>query len=132
MGKIKKPSPPEHIVIVDTNVLWHKDKGYVVSPDFDSFWDKHSDTFPMKLILPEVVKGELLFQQTTSALKLLEKANQEISDISRITERKYSHRVTHERIKKEVEDALMGGWHQGKPRLNLHRYRKLTGTMSYN
>lgn len=108
MGKIKKPSPPEHIVIVDTNVLWHKDKGYIVNPDVDSFWDKHSDTFPMKLILPEVVKGELLFQQTTSALKLLEKANQEISDISRITEKKYSHRVTHERIKKEVEERFSG------------------------
>ena len=109
MAKIKKPSPPEHIVIVDTNILWHEDKGFIVNPDFDSFWNKYSGSFPMKLVLSEVVKEELLFQQTTSALKSLEKANQEISTISRITEKQYSHRVTSSRVKKEVEDRF-NGW----------------------
>jgi len=94
MARIVRPSPPEHIVLVDTNILWHEEKKHVVNPDFESFWDKYSASFPMKLIIPDVVRGELLFQQSTSAAKLLEKANREIAAISEITEKKYSHRVT--------------------------------------
>jgi hypothetical protein len=93
MKRIAKPNPPEHIVLVDTNILWHEDKSHVVNPDFDTFWDTYSPSFPMKLILPDVVRGELLFQQTTSALKLLEKANQDLSDVSRITAKHTSVRL---------------------------------------
>lgn len=102
MAKIKKPSPPEHIVLVDTNILWCGDKGVVVNPAFDEFWDSYSSNFPMKLIVPDVVKGELLFQQTTSATKLLEKANFNIRDITKITGVKYSHRIHVDRVKEEV------------------------------
>ena len=63
MAKITKPSPPEHIVTVDTNILWHDDKGYAVNPEFDEFWQKHSGGFPMKLVIPDVVFGELLYQR---------------------------------------------------------------------
>jgi hypothetical protein len=93
-------------VIIDTNVLWHEDKAHVVNPDFDLFWEKYSSIFPMKLVIPEVVRGELLFQQTTSAFKSLEKANQEISLITQITNKTYSHRVTADRIRKEVEERF--------------------------
>lgn len=103
MARIKRPSPPQHIVSLDTNILWHKDKGHVVNPDFTQFWNAYSSIFPMKLIIPDVVKGELLFQQTTSALKLLDKANKQISDISRITDKAYSHRISSDRVRKEVE-----------------------------
>lgn len=103
MPKIKRPSPPEHVVLVDTNLLWHEDKSVVVHPDFNVFWEKYSGSFPMKLHLPEPVVGELLFQQTTSAQKHLEKANQEIAEISKITETDYTHRVTRDRIKTQVK-----------------------------
>jgi hypothetical protein len=109
MGKIIKLSPPEHIVTVDTNILWHEDKGFAVNPEFDDFWQRHSSTFPMKLVIPEVVMGELLYQQTTSAIKLLEKVNQDIGSISRITQKQYSHRITPDRVRKQVDERL-NGW----------------------
>jgi hypothetical protein len=113
MSRIAKPNPPEHIVLVDTNILWHEDKSHVVNPDFDAFWDTYSPSFPMKLILPDVVRGELLFQQTTSALKLLEKANQDLSEVSRITAKQYSHRVNPERVKREIEERF-STWTQAR------------------
>lgn len=102
MAKIKRPSPPKHIVLVDTNILWHEDKAIVVSPEFQQFWDDNSQRFPMKLIIPSVVRGELLYQQTTSALKLLTNVNKNIKKMGAITEKSYSHRITEVRIKKEV------------------------------
>lgn len=102
MAKIKRPSPPEHIVLVDTNILWHEDKEHVVNPAFDEFWKSYSSNFPMKLIIPDVVKGELLFQQTTSVIKLLGKANSNIRDITKITGVEYSHRIQVDRVRKEV------------------------------
>jgi hypothetical protein len=106
MSKIKRPSPPEHIVVVDTNLLWHEDKAHVVHPDFDAFWERHSQKFPMKLLIPEAVMGELLFQQTTSALKKLDRVNQEIAEISKITSCSHSHRITTERLKQQVKDRF--------------------------
>lgn len=106
MTRITKPSPPEHLIVVDTNILWCEDKGSVVNPKFDEFWTEHTSTFPMKLFVPEVVRGELLFQQTTSAVKLLDKVNQGFEDIGNITEKSYSHRVDKKRVKREVEERL--------------------------
>ena len=97
-----RPNPPEHIVSVDTNILWFEDKGCVVNPKFDEFWNSYSTTFPMKLIIPAVVRGELLFQQITSALKLLDKANSNIRAVTRITGKQYSHRILKDRVTKEA------------------------------
>jgi hypothetical protein len=71
MPKIRRKPPPQHLVIVDTNILWDKDKKLPVSPAFDAFWGKNSPLLPMTLHVPHVVMGELHFQQTTSALKSL-------------------------------------------------------------
>jgi hypothetical protein len=106
MPRIKKPSPPEHIVVVDTTILWHEDKTVVVNPEFDGFWNRYSAIFPMKLLIPDVVRGELLFQQRTSASKHLHKANQELQSVFSITKREYSHRVTLDRIAEQVERRL--------------------------
>lgn len=60
----------------------------------------------MKLLIPDVVRGELLFQQRTSASKHLVKANQELKNVFNITKREYTHRVTLERIAEQVERRL--------------------------
>jgi PIN domain len=106
MNKIRRRTPPPHIVMCDTNILWHEDKARVVNPVFDDFWQKHSEAFPMKLIVPDVVRGELLFQQTTSACKSLTKANNLFEELSRVTEKKYSHRATEEKIRKHVAERF--------------------------
>jgi hypothetical protein len=109
MVEINKQAPPNHIVVIDSNIIWFEDKSKVVSPEFDIFWDKHKSTFPMELIVPEVVRGEILYQQTTSAIKLLTKADALLSSLSAITEKEYSHRITPARVTKEVEKRF-DGW----------------------
>jgi hypothetical protein len=106
MNRIRRRSPPPHIVLCDTNIFWHEDKAHTVNPVFDEFWQKHSEAFPMKLIVPDVVRGELLFQQTTSACKSLTKANTYFAELSRVTEKKYSHRVTEEKVTKHVAERF--------------------------
>jgi len=101
-----RPTPPDHIIIVDSNILWHEDKSVVISPEFKQFWDDNSQRFPMKLIIPSVVRGELLYQQTTSALKLLSGANKNIEKIGAITQKNYSHRISEARVKKEVKERF--------------------------
>jgi len=113
VASIVRPSPPEHILVIDTNILWDKDKGNVVNLAFDQFWDRNSPTFPMKLMIPATVQGELLYQQTTSALKLLEKANESIREIERITGKHYSHRVTKDRVQREIAHRF-DEWLQAK------------------
>jgi hypothetical protein len=103
MKRIKKQKPKPHVVIPDTSAIWHDDKRFCADPEFDAFWTKYAAPFYFQLVIPEVVEGELLFQHTTSALKSLRRANQAISDVERVTQRRYSHRVTEQRIKHEVE-----------------------------
>ena len=103
MARIRKARPKPHVVITDTSTVWHEDKHYVVDPEFDKFWKNYADQFGFELVIPEVVRGEILFQQTTSATKGLKKANQAILDIQRVTHRQYSHRITEHRVRQEVE-----------------------------
>ena len=37
MPCIVRPSPPEHLVTVDTNILWTDEKSVLVHADFDVF-----------------------------------------------------------------------------------------------
>jgi hypothetical protein len=106
MSKIRRRSPNPHIVVCDTSILWHEDKARVVNPIFDEFWQKHSQAFPMELVIPDVVRGELLFQQTTSALKSLAKASTTFAELSQVTEKKYSHRVTEEKVTRHVAERF--------------------------
>jgi hypothetical protein len=106
MGRIRKKEPLPHLIIPDTSILWCKDKAYVVEPKFDSFWETYSKDFKLDLLVPEVVKGELLFQQSTSAIKSMKKATEEIEEISRITDKKYSHRITEHDVKNNVENRF--------------------------
>lgn len=106
VNRIRRRSPPPHIVVCDTNILWHEDKAHAVNPVFDEFWQKHGEAFPMKLIVPDVVRGELLFQQTTSACKSLTKANAFFAELSGVTQKKYSHRVTEEKVTKHVAEKF--------------------------
>ncbi|MCT6718877.1 PIN domain-containing protein [Acidovorax sp. K2F] len=106
MPKAKRTPPPEHIVVVDTNILWDKDKKLPVSPSFDNFWIKNSKVIPMSLRVPEVVFGELHFQQTTSALKALASINENYGELSGITNSQYTHRCNEATIKSQVKTKL--------------------------
>jgi len=103
MAKIKKKSVPKHLLVVDTSELWQEVKNEVVSDIFEKFWDEHGDKYTLELNIPEVVKGEIVFQHTTSALKALDRANNQFENMSRNANKKYQHSITPSKIKKDVE-----------------------------
>jgi len=106
MPKIKRTAPPTHWVVVDTNILWEKDKKLPVNPSFDTFWKQNSSLIPMTLHLPDVVLGELHFQQATSALKALSVITENFSELSGIADSPYSHKCNETTIKSQVKDKL--------------------------
>src|SRR3954447_14222803 len=113
MPKILKGKPLPQVVILDTNILWHKDKEHPVNPDFDLFWAEHQNLVNLELMIPDVVKGELLFQQVTSCSKLLDKVTEQIAEISSITAATHEHRVTREKILEQVT-AKLDKWVKSK------------------
>lgn len=106
MPRIKLESPPLHLVVPDTNILWHEDKKNPVSPAFNEFWKKNAPLIPLKLIISEVVLGELHFQQATSATKLAKTITQQTADLCGVTHSKYDARLDSNKIKKQVGDKL--------------------------
>ncbi|WP_152556590.1 PIN domain-containing protein [Methylobacter tundripaludum] len=107
MNKIKRDQIHAHIVVPDTNILWDKDKKNSVSPEFGKFWVKNLKLIPLELVVPEVVLGELHFQQATSAMKLASSITSQIAELSGIAEANYySPAIHHENIKKHVFDKL--------------------------
>ena len=91
-----------HLIIVDTSILWHEDKSHVVHPDFKTLWDNYAKEFNFKLVVPEVVRGEILFQQCTSAIKSIKKATEFIEQVERISEHHYFQRIKESEIKERV------------------------------
>lgn len=106
MAKIHRKRPPKHLLIPDTNILWYRQKDVAVSPEFTEFWINYGEKYEIELTIPEVVKGELLYQHTSSALKSLERANKQFHTLTSITNKKYSHRVSEGRVQKDVETKI--------------------------
>lgn len=99
---IRREKIKEHVVIPDTNIIWFKDKTKVVNPDFDLFWNTYAQESNLKLIIPDVVKGEILFQQSTSAIKQMNRATECMTEVCGITEYSYTHRMTAKRIRGQI------------------------------
>ena len=118
MPKVKRDPIQEHLVVPDTNILFDGDKKYPVSPDFDAFWNKHLPQIPLELIVPEVVIGELQFQQTTSAIKLASTIRNQTQDLLGVTQFKYRSVLDDTKIKEQISNKLKK-WNKqprGKPR----------------
>jgi len=69
---MKRFSPPHFIVVVDTNALYYQEPTNVVSPKFEPIWNQCNDITTLSLVVPEVVKGERLFQLVTLAQQSIE------------------------------------------------------------
>ena len=116
MAKILKSAPRPHILIPDTSILWHEDKTHAVDPEFDQFWDQHVTLVTLQLVVPEVVRSELLFQQTTSACKAFDRVTEQLAIISAITTHPQRHRLQKEKIKQQIA-AKVDKWLDGKSAL---------------
>ena len=103
---VKREEVEPHIVFVDTNILWDKDKKFPVDPNFDNFWHKNSSICSLELHIPEIVFGELHFQQTTSALKAMNQASESLKLMSDIAATIYKHRATEQKLKQKIEEKL--------------------------
>ena len=106
MPRIKRKEPPRTLLVMDTNVLWHKNKSLVVATEFQEFWDAYADEFALEVVLPHVVRGELLYQQTSSALRALERVNENMDRVSSVADQKYSHRISEGRVRRDVESRF--------------------------
>ncbi|MEJ1339683.1 MAG: PIN domain-containing protein [Candidatus Sedimenticola sp. (ex Thyasira tokunagai)] len=102
MAKKIKRNPDPHVVYMDTSTLWHDDKRFPVDPKVDLFFSDYQSDFSLSLMLPEVVKGEIIFQQCNNAFKNLRKANEAIVMVSNVTGKTYRHRVSERRVKNEI------------------------------
>ena len=102
MPKIRRDVLATHIIVPDTNILWDKDKKNSVSADFNAFWERNKSLISIKLIVPEVVLGELQFQQATSAIKLASTVAENLQELSGVAQATYSTRLDNEKIKKQV------------------------------
>lgn len=109
MPNIEQDPHPHYFVFVDTNILWTEDKKLSVSNEFDELWKMTSTLSQMTLAVPEVVLGELHFQQTTSARKIFETISTMSNDLSGITAAKYPFKSSVARIKKQV-DVKLNKW----------------------
>jgi hypothetical protein len=106
MATIRRAKPKTHVVIVDTNALWHKDKSSAVSPDFDQAWDEVSALAPLELVIPETVREELWFQQTCSAWKRLDTVTEALSEISGIADRSHTTRIRRDDLRSQVGSKI--------------------------
>jgi hypothetical protein len=93
-------------VVPDTSILWHEDKGHAVCPEFDQFWDAHSGHISLELVIPSTVIGELHFQQTTSALKAVDRITESMSVLSKVSTANYRHRIDGGTVTRQVGTKL--------------------------
>jgi hypothetical protein len=82
------------------------DKSHVVHPDFIKLWGNYAEEFSFKLVVPEVVRGEILFQQCTSAIKSMKKATEFMRQVESITEQNYFKTITESEIKERVTERF--------------------------
>ena len=95
-----------HIMIVDTNILWFKEKGPAVNPEFDTHWDENTALSKIELVIPEVVRGEILFQQTTSATKAFDKAQEQMEVVTSITTNNYKNNTNKNKLQKQITNKF--------------------------
>jgi len=66
----KKHKPPSFTVFVDTNVIFPKDPSSIVGSKFMKSWKDCSTITKLTLIVPEVVRGERIYQMVAFAERL--------------------------------------------------------------
>lgn len=103
MARILKGQPLPHAVVCDTSILWFEDKGPIAHPEFEQFWDTAFREFTLELHIPEIVRGELLFQHFSSCHKLFKSTEDNLKRISLITAAPHSTRLSVQQMKAQVE-----------------------------
>ena len=104
-----KPKLPEFTVIVDSNVLYAKDVTKLVSSKFMATWQECLTLASLNLLVPEVVKGERIYQLVSTAEKAIENAVKNFDTIAKVTGKETPKLPTVEQLKADVEKRF-GKW----------------------
>ena len=83
MAKPFKLSP--FTIVVDTNALYPKDITNVVGPKFMGVWKECEKVTRLQLVIPEVVKGERLYQMCMVAQQAIEGAAKNLERLGKVS-----------------------------------------------
>ncbi len=91
------------VVAVDSTALFSADKGPAVHPDFDRAWAEHQSIAKLQLVVPEIVRGEIVFQHTHRAVKAWQSVRQQAAELEKITGLLFPVSGSEEEFRKAVE-----------------------------
>lgn len=93
----------EEFVFVDTNIIRNEDNTDIIKPSFKSFFLEYAKEFNLKLMIPEVVKGEIKYHHVTNVVDKINEVNEKLYRLKEITGKSYKHRITERRLRNDVE-----------------------------
>jgi hypothetical protein len=102
--RIRKKKTARHLVVVDRTALHPPDRNSneVVAPGFEAAWTALESEFDLTLVVPEVVRGEMLYRHSSSAIEAMLSATEHLGVLSKLSDRTYSHKATEEKVRQEV------------------------------
>lgn len=76
---------PPFTVAVDTNALYPKDVTNMVGPKFLDIWQECNALTRLRLVIPEVVRGERLYQLTVVAQQAIDTAARSLERLAKVS-----------------------------------------------
>jgi hypothetical protein len=95
--------PPAFIVVVDTNAIFSKDTTALVNSEFSKCWEECSKITKLKLIVPEVVREERIYQLHTIVTQNLKDASRTLDKICKVSRCEKPAMPTLEAVKKGIQ-----------------------------
>src|SRR5436189_187285 len=80
----KKLSRNQMAVVVDSNALYTNDIGKISGSKFEGAWKESSQLADINLLVPEVVKGERLYQLVMAAGRAVDNAVKNFDTITKV------------------------------------------------
>jgi hypothetical protein len=100
----KVPDIDQFTIVVDTNALYYNEPLAVVSPKFTEAFLECASLAKLKLLVPEVVKGERLFQLVSVVQELIEVNRKNADKVTRLSGHRASKVPKLPKLKAGVEE----------------------------
>jgi hypothetical protein len=98
---------PKFCVVVDSNALFPRDTGNLVSPKFDAAWKQCLAFTGVELLVPEVVMGERLYQLVSAATRAVENAHKNFDTLGKISGHSVPQLPTNDELRRSVETRFV-------------------------
>ncbi len=102
MNAIRRSEVSKRYVVVDSSIIYFDDKTKVVNPFFVNIWNETLKDIPITLIIPEVVKGEICYQQNKQALNSHKEINKNSELLSKISDHVYKCKIVPDKVTQQV------------------------------